>query len=61
MSKPLSKIPEGQRKEVAIRRATGGGGGLGKVSALDFLRKKYPKIFSGLVVQRAVVEEPEED
>jgi hypothetical protein len=40
MSKPISSFPKSKRHEVAVRRSTSGTGGLGQLSAVDFLKKE---------------------
>ena len=39
MSKPLSSYPKEQRREVAQRRVAQSSGGLGYLSAIDYLNK----------------------
>ena len=42
MSKPLSSFPEGDRYAVAMRRAKAETGGLGELSAKDYLVNRKP-------------------
>lgn len=44
MTVPLREFPEHIREKVARRRASQTAGGLGKVSAIDFLSKKKSRL-----------------